>query len=52
MVTKPDILKAFSTPVIIEAGGGWQYGPSLNWAGFLFGKLNETTLGEYCEEHI
>ncbi|KAF2492714.1 beta-lactamase/transpeptidase-like protein [Lophium mytilinum] len=52
MATKPDILKAFGHPRIFEAGESWSYGPSIDWAGFLVGRLNKTTLGEYCEENI
>ncbi|KAF2807274.1 beta-lactamase/transpeptidase-like protein [Mytilinidion resinicola] len=52
MAVKPDILKAFTFPRLFEAGEGWSYGTSVDWAGFLVGRLNKTTLEEYCDENI
>jgi CubicO group peptidase (beta-lactamase class C family) len=44
--------KLYLTPLLFEPGQGWVYGGSLDWAGEIVGRLNNTTLGGYMEEHV
>ncbi|RSL44979.1 hypothetical protein CEP51_016156 [Fusarium floridanum] len=48
-----DLLQAYSTPRLFEAGESWQYGSSIEWAGLLVSRLNGgKPLGQYMEENI
>lgn len=48
-----DLLLAYSTPRLFEAGESWQYGSGLEWAGLLVSRLNGgEPLGQYMEENI
>jgi CubicO group peptidase (beta-lactamase class C family) len=42
----------YNTPLLFEPGEGWVYGGSLDWAGEIAARLNNTSLGDYMEEHI
>ncbi|OCL05447.1 beta-lactamase/transpeptidase-like protein [Glonium stellatum] len=46
------VVEGFSTPRTFEAGESWSYGTALDWAGLLVGRLNNSTFGEYVEQHI
>ncbi|KAF2673222.1 beta-lactamase [Microthyrium microscopicum] len=53
----PDDKKGFmqhlyDIPLLFDPGEGWVYGGGIDWAGILVGRLNNTTLGGYMEEHI
>ncbi|CAI6095291.1 unnamed protein product [Clonostachys chloroleuca] len=48
-----DVLKAYSTPRVFEAGQDWHYGSGVDWAGLLVSRLNKgKTLGQYMEENV
>ncbi|KAK7419946.1 hypothetical protein QQZ08_010649 [Neonectria magnoliae] len=48
-----NLLQAYATPRLFEAGESWQYGSSLEWTGLLVSRLNGgKTLGHYMEENI
>jgi len=42
----------YDMPLLFEPGEGWGYGVSTDWAGEIVGRLNNTNLGDYFEEHI
>ncbi|KAL3440886.1 beta-lactamase/transpeptidase-like protein [Aspergillus insuetus] len=46
------LVKAYSTPLLLELGEGWVYGGGIDWAGELVARLNKTTLEDYMREHI
>jgi len=46
------IPEAFGCPLIFEPGEGWTYGGSLDWAGLIVKRLNDTTLEEYFTANI
>lgn len=39
-------------PLLFEPGTSWAYGMSLDWAGLLVARLNNTTLETYMQKHI
>ncbi|KAH6995271.1 beta-lactamase/transpeptidase-like protein [Ilyonectria destructans] len=48
-----DLLKAYSTPRLFEAGESWQYGSSIEWVGLLVSRLNGgIALGKYMEANV
>jgi CubicO group peptidase (beta-lactamase class C family) len=46
------IKNAYDTPLLFEPGEGWVYGGSVDWAGEIAARLNNTNLKDYMEEHI
>jgi len=46
------IRNVYNTPLLFEPGEGWVYGGSVDWAGEIAGRLNNTNLKDYMEEHI
>ncbi|KAF5332021.1 hypothetical protein D9758_014594 [Tetrapyrgos nigripes] len=39
-------------PLLFEPGTGWEYSPSLDWAGVVVERLSSQRLQEYMSEHI
>ncbi|KAF2106996.1 beta-lactamase family protein [Lophiotrema nucula] len=46
------VAKDYAMPRTFEAGEGWMYGTSLDWAGLLVARLNSMSLEQYVEENI
>jgi CubicO group peptidase (beta-lactamase class C family) len=42
----------FSYPLSFQPGGGWMYGPGLDWAGRILERVTGKTLGERMHERI
>lgn len=48
-----NLLQAYGTPRLFEAGESWQYGSAMEWVGLLVSRLNGgVSLGEYMEKNI
>ncbi|CAI6309419.1 unnamed protein product [Periconia digitata] len=47
-----DVAEKYPEPRLFEAGEGWMYGASLDWAGLLVSRLTGQSLGTYVEQNI
>ncbi|PVI05444.1 beta-lactamase [Periconia macrospinosa] len=47
-----DVAKKYPEPRLFEAGEGWMYGSSTDWAGLLVSRLTSQSLGDYVEANI
>lgn len=50
--TRQIVAEDYAYPRVFEAGEGWMYGPSIDWAGLLVERLNNKSLEEYIQENI
>jgi CubicO group peptidase (beta-lactamase class C family) len=46
------MIERINLPLLFEPGSSWVYGTSLDWAGLLVARLNNTSLEEYMQQHI
>src|SRR4051812_39052358 len=46
------ILSRISIPLLFSPGTSWTYGTSLDWAGLLISRLNNTTLESFMQTNI
>jgi CubicO group peptidase (beta-lactamase class C family) len=47
-----DVVKAYASPRIFEAGEGWMYGTGLDWASLLISRLTKRGFEQYVDENI
>ncbi|KAF2726893.1 beta-lactamase family protein [Polyplosphaeria fusca] len=47
-----NVAKGYAYPRCFEAGEGWRYGTSIDWAGLLVARLNKTSLEDYIQTNI
>lgn len=46
------MMERLQVPLLFEPGSSWMYGMSIDWAGVLAARLNNTTLEEYLEANV
>jgi CubicO group peptidase (beta-lactamase class C family) len=46
------LLKQYDAPLTFEPGQGWMYGPGIDYAGLLIGRVTGLSLEEYMRENL
>lgn len=51
-VHRLDIVNDYGVPRLFESGEGYIYGPSLDFAGLVLGRVTGSSLGQWCTENV